>query len=93
MTSTKLGGVSRQRRWQIKQVANGRCKICAKPAVTKHHCKKHARDNVRRHLEWARKPNGRKYMQDYLKAWRTANPNYMREYMRKYRLRQLEGGK
>ena len=43
--------LSRQRRWQIEQVANGRCCICAQPAQTKRngnpsvYCKDHADKN------------------------------------------------
>jgi hypothetical protein len=38
----KAGGkMTRQRRWQIKMVRKGKCKICGAPAVTKFHCEKH----------------------------------------------------
>jgi hypothetical protein len=33
--------MTRQRRWQIKMVRKGKCKICGAPAVTKFHCEKH----------------------------------------------------
>ena len=33
--------MTRQRRWQIKMVRKGKCKICGAPAVTKFHCGKH----------------------------------------------------
>jgi hypothetical protein len=33
--------MTRQRRWQIKMVHEGKCKICGAPAVTKFHCEKH----------------------------------------------------
>jgi hypothetical protein len=38
----KAGGkMTRQRRWQIKMVRKGKCKICGAPAVIKFHCEKH----------------------------------------------------
>ena len=38
----KAGGkMTRQRRWQIKMVRKGKCKICGAPAVTKFLCEKH----------------------------------------------------
>jgi hypothetical protein len=33
--------MTRQRRWQIKMVRKGKCKICGALAVTKFHCEKH----------------------------------------------------
>jgi hypothetical protein len=33
--------LTRQRRWQIKMVRKGKCKICGAPAVTKFLCEKH----------------------------------------------------
>jgi hypothetical protein len=39
----KMKKLSRQRKWQIKQVANGFCMICGKPARTKYHCDFHAK--------------------------------------------------
>jgi hypothetical protein len=33
--------MTRQRRWQIKMVRKGKCKICGAPAVTKFLCEKH----------------------------------------------------
>ena len=33
--------MTRQRRWQIKMVREGRCKVCGAPAVIKYHCEKH----------------------------------------------------
>jgi hypothetical protein len=33
--------MTKQRRWQIKMVRKGKCKICGAPAVTKFHCEKH----------------------------------------------------
>ncbi len=33
--------MTRQQRWQIKMVRNGKCKICGAPAVTKLLCEKH----------------------------------------------------
>jgi hypothetical protein len=33
--------MTRQRRWQIKMVRKGKCKICGVPAMTKFHCEKH----------------------------------------------------
>ena len=33
--------MTRQRRWQIKMVRKGKCKVCGAPAVTKSHCEKH----------------------------------------------------
>jgi hypothetical protein len=33
--------MTRQRRWQIKMVREGKCKFCGAPAVTKFHCEKH----------------------------------------------------
>src|SRR4029453_13626129 len=35
------GKMTRQRRWQIKMVRKGKCKICGAPAVTKFLCEKH----------------------------------------------------
>jgi hypothetical protein len=38
----KAGGkMTRQRRWQIKMVRKGKCKICGAPAITKFLCEKH----------------------------------------------------
>lgn len=33
--------MTRQRRWQIKMVRKGKCKVCGAPAVTKFLCEKH----------------------------------------------------
>jgi hypothetical protein len=33
--------MTRQRRWQIKMVREGKCEICGAPAVTKFYCEKH----------------------------------------------------
>ena len=35
--------MTRQRAWQIKVVANGKCAICAKPRVNATHCDAHRR--------------------------------------------------
>ena len=34
--------ISRQYKWQLKQLAKGKCIICGKPVITKSHCRKHA---------------------------------------------------
>lgn len=33
--------LSRQREWQKKQIADGRCMLCAEPLVTAMHCETH----------------------------------------------------
>jgi hypothetical protein len=33
--------MTRQRRWQIKMVREGKCHVCGAPTVTKFHCEKH----------------------------------------------------
>lgn len=34
--------ISRQYKWQLKQLKHGKCVICGKRAKTKRHCEKHA---------------------------------------------------
>ena len=40
--------ISRQRKWQLKMRASGRCERCGDPAVTSDYCLKHAVDNRER---------------------------------------------
>jgi len=43
--------ISRQRKWQLRQIANGGCDICGKPIVSGHKCLRHmvmARDSTHR---------------------------------------------
>jgi hypothetical protein len=40
-TETAVGQMTRQRRWQLKMVREGKCKICGTPAVTRMFCEKH----------------------------------------------------
>lgn len=40
--------MTRQRRWQKKQKALGRCVTCGKPAKTKFHCAFHAKEHSKR---------------------------------------------
>lgn len=44
--------MNRQRAWQIKQEAAGKCRVCGKRAVNKNHCKKHAKQAAERALAW-----------------------------------------
>jgi hypothetical protein len=38
--------IYRQRKWQLKQIAQGLCCLCNRKRITKNHCRKH-RDQVR----------------------------------------------
>jgi len=33
--------ISRQRRWQLRMMQQGRCSLCGKPAVNAKYCKRH----------------------------------------------------
>lgn len=35
--------VSRQRRWQLARIAEGKCQVCGKPAVTVGYCRRHGK--------------------------------------------------
>jgi hypothetical protein len=52
--------MTRQRRWQIKMVRKGKCKICGAPAVTKFLCEKHRRAANTRGCEAAHKRDSAK---------------------------------
>ena len=52
--------MTRQRRWQIKMVREGKCKICAAPAVTRMLCEKHRLAANRRGHNFAQRRCGGK---------------------------------
>lgn len=52
--------MTRQRRWQIKMVREGKCKICAAPAVTRMFCEKHRLAANRRGRNFAQRRCGGK---------------------------------
>lgn len=62
-------GVSRQRRWQIKQMASNKCLVCGKPAVKTGYCIKHAKDRAKVQMKW----RGTKHT--YKSKWLGSPPN------------------
>lgn len=50
--------MSRQYKWQLKQISKKCCVICGKVAVTKLHCQKHAQKQV----GYVRKANRKKIL-------------------------------
>jgi hypothetical protein len=47
--------VSRQRKYQLRMLAKGRCLLCGEPAVTSSHCLRHAiacRENFRARMNF-----------------------------------------
>jgi hypothetical protein len=52
--------MTRQRRWQIKMVREGKCKICGAPAMTRFLCEKHRLAANARACEAAHKRNSAK---------------------------------
>lgn len=56
----RMKKISKQRRWQLKMKAAGRCSICGKPCVegSRSYCHKHLAMNRKASFEYQRKKNG-----------------------------------
>ena len=65
--------ISRQRKWQLKKQAEGKCVICGKKAE-KTLCKEHSKKNNQLHKRWC--DNNRQKIREYQRNW-------MREYRKK----------
>lgn len=50
--------VSRQRKWQLKMLENGRCQICGEELETKQYCERHTEIHRKRGRERYRKKAG-----------------------------------
>jgi len=72
--------VSRQRLWQIKKQAEGKCIICAQKVskTNKHLCETHRVKANQLSSNWQKK-NKSKYKMSQVN-WLTKNPNYHKEY-------------
>ena len=53
MTGTRT--VSRQRKWALKMIAEGRCRECGKPLATRVYCRRHADANAATQRAWYRR--------------------------------------
>ncbi len=77
--------ISRQRRWQLRQAAAGKCIICAKKAIKNNLCKRHLKLNrkykKRYYHDPVRQATRKKSHAQFLKN----NPTYWRDYQRKRR--------
>ena len=63
--------ISRQRRWQLKQIAQGLCSICGKrPSADKTRCAICAKIVNENNKIW------HKNHPDYIRNWRKKHPNY-----------------
>ena len=52
---SKLKGLSRQRRYQLRREAAGKCKLCPQPAAEGGLCKKHLRSKALASRRWREK--------------------------------------